>query len=217
MWGKLFITLFFICPVHANEWVVESKTENLRYTQIMTPTILWVSKCFWNKIEEFPKVPSGIDLFWELRKVPNISLPDYLAHLQENLSIEFPTFILGVIYLDRFLIKTNAELTLYNIHQLFLVSLLTAVKMNEDHTYGHSVNKYFSMYGAVSLKRLNYLEKEFVKELGFNLEVSPESFLLVVKQVMYNITDNMNFVLPASEITVHYVYSRDEPVPHLRH
>ena len=64
-------------------------------------------------------------------------------------------------------------LTNYNIHRILFISILTAIKYNEDSVYS---NKYYSEVAGVSLKELNLMENSFIELLDFKLFVTEEEF-----------------------------------------
>ncbi|KAG8065566.1 hypothetical protein GUJ93_ZPchr0004g39900, partial [Zizania palustris] len=61
----------------------------------------------------------------------------------------------------------------YSVHRLLITAVLAAVKFMDDICYN---NAYFAKVGGVSLPEMNYLEVDFLFAVGFDLNVSPETF-----------------------------------------
>ena len=104
---------------------------------------------------------------------PKISIYEYVSRIQKYCSIEKNIIILGLIYIDRICDINRLRLTNYNIHRILFISILIALKYNEDSIYS---NKYYSEVAGVSLKELNSMESSFLELLDFKLFVSEEEF-----------------------------------------
>jgi hypothetical protein len=68
---------------------------------------------------------------------PKISIGDFVNKIIKFSKTSESTFILALIYLDRFCKLNDYILTDYNTHRLFLTSLLIAKKYNEDNFYSN--------------------------------------------------------------------------------
>lgn len=106
-----------------------------------------------------------------LKRVPQISLLEYIMRISKYLNLEESTYILAIIYLDKFL--TKVPLTENNIHKLLLTSFLIAAKMNEDIII-HNI--YFAKVGGVQLATITQMESEFLEILDFQIYVGLEEF-----------------------------------------
>jgi biotin synthase-related radical SAM superfamily protein len=106
-------------------------------------------------------------------EVPNITLSKYLERMKKYMKLEDNSIILGLIYLDRFCRKTKIILTDYNTHRLLFISILTAVKYQEDKFY---TNKLYAQVCGVKTTVLNQMEYEFVIGMGFEFYVSVSLF-----------------------------------------
>ena len=115
--------------------------------------------------KEFP------ELFSE--RIPKISLYDYISRIQKNSLYEKSTMILSLIYIDRLCDLNNFNLTFYNIHKIFFISSLIAIKYNEDSIYS---NKYYSEIAGIPLEELNLMENYFIKLIDYNFFVSENEF-----------------------------------------
>ena len=104
---------------------------------------------------------------------PKISIYEYVSRIQKYCAIEKNIIILGLIYIDRICDINRLRLTNYNIHRILFISILIALKYNEDSIYS---NKYYSEVAGVSLKELNSMENSFLELLDFKLFVSEEEF-----------------------------------------
>ena len=104
---------------------------------------------------------------------PKISIYEYVSRIQKYCAIEKNIIILGLIYIDRICDINRLRLTNYNIHRILFISILIALKYNEDSIYS---NKYYSEVAGVSLKELNSMEISFLELLDFKLFVSEEEF-----------------------------------------
>ena len=106
-------------------------------------------------------------------KIPTISLYDYISRIQKYSFCEKNTLILSLIYIDRFCELNNINLTNQNIHRIFFISNLIAIKYNEDLIYS---NKYYSEIAGISFEEINLMENYFLKLIDFNLFVSKDEF-----------------------------------------
>jgi len=87
--------------------------------------------------------------------------------------------IVSLIYIDRvFEINPKACLNRLNVHKFVLISMMIAIKFNEDDCY---TNKFYAEVGGLTLKELNILELEFCKLIRFKFHVLEEEFNLYIK------------------------------------
>ena len=98
-----------------------------------------------------------------------ITLEDYLDRLVKGLGITNTVMICAIIYLERL----QADINIFTIHKLMLVSLLLSSKFVEDETYK---NKYWSRIGGISLSILNRLEKFYLIKIKNNLYIHTTEF-----------------------------------------
>ena len=120
-------------------------------------------------------------LYFVSIRLPSISLESYVEYLLcsgiviiENID---GLCVHSLIFLQR-LLKCDIRFDLYTCHRFVLTSLLLASKIYED---DYCVNLYWAKIGGVSLSNLNHMELEFVKFVSFNLFVSKELFLSLIK------------------------------------
>ena len=108
------------------------------------------------------------------KKIPNVSIQNYLDRLAKYSKIENNTLLLVLIYIDRICELNKIRLNYFNIHKLILGGLLIAIKYNEDDYFS---NTFYSKVGGVTQKEINNLEYEFLTLIDFNLYVSDELFI----------------------------------------
>jgi hypothetical protein len=98
-----------------------------------------------------------------------ITLEDYLDRLINSLCITNSVMICAIIYLERL----RADINIFTIHKMMLVSLLISSKFLEDENYK---NKYWSRFGGISLSMLNRLEKIYLIKIKNELYVDTNEF-----------------------------------------
>ena len=104
--------------------------------------------------------------------IPNISLYNYIYRIQKYSEVEDNTLILALIYIDR-ICCNNFIINYYNIHKILLVSVVFAIKYNEDNYY---TNSYYSKIGGIKINEFNALEKEFAQIIDFQFYVKKSLF-----------------------------------------
>ena len=113
------------------------------------------------------------ELIFNTNSIPKISIYNYLLRIQKYSNIEKNTLIISLIYIDRLCKISHLTLTYYNIHRIIFISILIAIKYNEDCFYD---NNYYSKIAGVNTKELNCLEITFVEMCKFKLFVPFEIF-----------------------------------------
>ncbi|TVU28995.1 hypothetical protein EJB05_20537 [Eragrostis curvula] len=107
---------------------------------------------------------------------PGISVRAYTARIARFAGCSPACYVVAYVYLDRFL-RRGRRLALavdsYSVHRLLITSVLAAVKFMDDICYN---NAYFAKVGGISLVEMNYLEVDFLFGVGFDLNVTPETF-----------------------------------------
>uniref|UniRef100_A0A0A9HGY2 Cyclin n=1 Tax=Arundo donax TaxID=35708 RepID=A0A0A9HGY2_ARUDO len=85
-------------------------------------------------------------------------------------------YVVAYAYLDRLLRRGRRgalAVDSYSVHRLLITAVLAAVKFMDDVCYN---NSYFARVGGISLPEMNYLEVDFLFGVGFDLNLSPETF-----------------------------------------
>lgn len=115
------------------------------------------------------------DSIFNVKISPPMGFLDYLLRIEKYLEPEKSSIILAVIYIDY--LFSNSALNLYIswriIYKLFFISLLVAIKFNEDDHYN---NCFFAKVGGISIQELNMLEAEFCKLIDFDFFVDEDNF-----------------------------------------
>ena len=105
--------------------------------------------------------------------IPKISIYDYLNRIQYYSSIEIPTLICSLIYIDRICQIAGITLTYYNIHRIVFAAILTSIKYNEDVFFD---NNYYAQIAGIRNKELKLIEFHFLELLDFNLFIKNEQY-----------------------------------------
>lgn len=105
--------------------------------------------------------------------IPSIKLIKYLERILHYTEAEESTFIIALIYIDRIGKISNVILTPFNVHKLIFVSILLAIKYNEDTIYNFN---YYSLISGISIIELQQLEIDFVILLKFKLYINKIEF-----------------------------------------
>ncbi|CAN6235796.1 unnamed protein product [Urochloa humidicola] len=108
---------------------------------------------------------------------PDISVRAYMARIARFAGCSPACYVAAYVYLDRLLRRGGRRRALavdsYSVHRLLITAVLAAVKFMDDVRYN---NAYFARVGGISLPEMNYLEVDFLFAVGFDLNVSPETF-----------------------------------------
>ena len=107
---------------------------------------------------------------------PGISVRAYVARIARFAGCSPACYVVAYIYLDRLLQRARRfalAVDSYSVHRLLITTVLAAVKFMDDVCYN---NAYFAKVGGISLVEMNYLEVDFLFGVGFDLNVTPETF-----------------------------------------
>ena len=107
------------------------------------------------------------------KKIPSISLNDYIERLLKYGKTFNEIIIIILIYLDTITAKHKINLNYYNIHKLIFGAFIVAIKFHEDEYY--SMN-YYSKLGGISKKEAINLEYEFMNLIDFKLFVNQQLY-----------------------------------------
>jgi hypothetical protein len=124
-------------------------------------------------VENYSKDASPvIDCFYA-KKIPSMSMEDYLNRIIKYSELQDSSLIISIIYIIKTCDRNNYILNFNNIHRILLTSVIVAIKYNEDDFYK---NTQYSKIGGIPLDELNRLEYEFCSSLDFNLHVDVETY-----------------------------------------
>ena len=107
------------------------------------------------------------------KKVPAITIKNYLERLIKYTKIESTTLVLILIFIDRVCDINKIRLNYFNIHKLIIASMLVSIKYNEDDYFS---NEFYAKVGGIRMTEMNKLEYEFLCLIEFNLFVNEEVF-----------------------------------------
>ena len=111
--------------------------------------------------------------YFMLKKIPSISIKDFLFRLTKYSKISESTLVIILIYIDRMCHKYNFKITYYNIYKLMLAAMVVAIKYNEDEFY---TLDFYGKLGGISKFEMNILEYEFACMINFKLYITEELF-----------------------------------------
>ena len=96
----------------------------------------------------------GASMF-DCKKIPDISLEEYLHRVQKLTRFLAERLIVGVGIMARYMEQEQFALNWLNVHRLLLSCLVLAVKLHDDHYYD---NKAFQTAGGVNIVMLEKYE-----------------------------------------------------------
>lgn len=144
------------------------------------PLIIGVAKVIEQVIEQNTKMENYSKIIqyqskmcFSTRIIPQISIEDYLDRIVFYTGCEESTLIISLIYIDRITNCGNIVLSQYNVHRLLFMSLLYAIKYNEDQIYK---NNFYAKIAGVTVTELSNIENEFMDQIKFNFFVSEEEY-----------------------------------------
>ena len=111
------------------------------------------------------KLLSQQKMSFNTNNIPNITIQKYLERIFK--------YTIALIYIDRINQISNIIITPYNIHRIIFISVLLAIKYNEDITFDFD---YYAQVAGISIDELKSLEIEFVCLVKFKLYINKEQF-----------------------------------------
>ena len=100
------------------------------------------------------KLLSQQKMSFNTNNIPNITIQKYLERIFKYTEAEESTFIIALIYIDRINQISNIIITPYNIHRIIFISVLLAIKYNEDITFDFD---YYAQVAGISIDELKSL------------------------------------------------------------
>jgi hypothetical protein len=107
------------------------------------------------------------------KKIPSISLNDYIERLLKYSKAFNEIIIIVLIYLDTICAKHKINLNYYNIHKLIFAAFIVAIKFHEDEYYSFN---YYAKLGGILKKEVIILEYEFMNLIDFKLFVNQQLY-----------------------------------------
>lgn len=108
-----------------------------------------------------------------LRRVPNITLSEYITYILEHTNINISTIIIAIIYIDMFCEKYKYVLCFNNIYLIFLTACLLSIKFNEDK---YISSEFYAEICEIPVEYLNELEKYLCLKLRYSLYVEDTEY-----------------------------------------
>ena len=119
---------------------------------------------------------------FDLKRIPFISLYDYIYRIIKFTHIDDNTLIKALIYIDLFNRNNKYIISYFNIHKLIFVAIVLSVKYSES---CFLTNKSYAKIGGININELNNLEIKFCKYINYRLYISEELFEKYSKHI-YN-------------------------------
>ena len=157
-----------------NSGIIEQKNEAANEKSFLISKI--ISEIFIDKCEEGKSnIESKMYLLkpFTSRKIPKISIKDFLDRLLKYGKTFNEIAIILFIYIDKICNKHKINLNYYNIHKLILAAFIVAIKFHEDKYYSMS---YYAKLGGISTKEAIKLEYEFISLIDFKLFVDQKVY-----------------------------------------
>ena len=108
-----------------------------------------------------------------LKKIPSISVINYIERLFKYSKLSEEIMILVLIYIDIIRARHKIDLNYYNIHKIIFASFIVTIKFHEDDYFSLD---YFSKLGGIPKKEIINLEYEFLKLIDFNLFIKDDLY-----------------------------------------
>jgi hypothetical protein len=106
-------------------------------------------------------------------RIPGVSVNDYLKRIAKYSRCSPESFVITLIYLDRYTAYTGIPVCYRNVHRLLITIVMVAAKLRDDIYYS---NAYYASIGGVTLKELNALEAEMLRCLEWKTWVEPRLY-----------------------------------------
>ncbi|XP_062181217.1 cyclin-P3-1 [Phragmites australis] len=107
------------------------------------------------------------------QRVPELSIKLYAERIFKYAQCSPSCFVLGLIYMERYLQQPNIYMTSLSVHRLLITSVVIAAKFTDDSFFN---NAYYGKVGGISTREMNRLELDLLFSLDFRLKVSLETF-----------------------------------------
>eukprot|EP00826_Nyctotherus_ovalis_P062293 TRINITY_DN8988_c0_g1_i2.p1 TRINITY_DN8988_c0_g1~~TRINITY_DN8988_c0_g1_i2.p1 ORF type:complete len:214 (-),score=26.57 TRINITY_DN8988_c0_g1_i2:265-906(-) len=119
---------------------------------------------------------------FESIEAPRVSIAEYLIHFTLYAECSDACLIFSFIYIDKLLHNVPGFwLNQRNIHRVLLISIVLAIKYLDDI---YADNFVYAKIGGIPLDEFNYLEKELLALLNFDLYVSPQLYFCYLRELL---------------------------------
>mmetsp|Transcript_1137 Transcript_1137/g.2474 ORF Transcript_1137/g.2474 Transcript_1137/m.2474 type:complete len:237 (+) Transcript_1137:165-875(+) len=163
-------------PMPSMAEFTQQMKEDAENQQCLVPI---VAKLLAKLVEENDKLPADKEItVFHAQKAPAVNVLDYAERIAKYSSCSYCCFVVGVIYMDRFIRQQRAlqrdfRVNSLNVHRLMLSSIMVAAKFLDDFYYS---NEFWAKIGGVPNSELNTLELEFLFLTNFELHVKRETY-----------------------------------------
>mmetsp|Transcript_57660 Transcript_57660/g.151744 ORF Transcript_57660/g.151744 Transcript_57660/m.151744 type:complete len:247 (+) Transcript_57660:339-1079(+) len=143
------------------------------------PLVGIVAKLVAKLVDANDKLPADREItVFHAQKAPAVNVVDYAERIAKYSSCSSCCFVVGIIYIDRFIEQQKAQnrefrMNSLNVHRLMLSSIMVAAKFLDDFYYS---NEFWAKIGGVPNNELNTLELEFLFLTNFDLHVRREVY-----------------------------------------
>lgn len=117
---------------------------------------------------------------FNVKNVPKLSIGDFIYRITFYTKVSYETLISSLILMEKYCIKNQIIITIYNIHRLLFSSILINIKFMEDKVFS---NHFYSKICGVNLKDLNKMEYEFICGIQFEIYIEKEYFYEFQKSI----------------------------------
>ena len=155
---------------NAEEFNVDIENEKIKEREKMIKSISYILSEITNLSKTNTNYNTINDIF-NPKKMPNISISDYINRIIEYTNIEENTLICALIYIDS--ISKIKKITIYNIYKILFSAVLISIKFNEDEIYP---NNFYAQIAGVPSQELLQMEHEFLILINFNLLIDENKF-----------------------------------------
>jgi hypothetical protein len=155
---------------NAEEFNVDIENEKIKEREKMIKSISYILSEITNLSKTNTNYNTINDIF-NPKKMPNISISDYINRIIEYTNIEENTLICALIYIDS--ISNKKKITISNIYKILFSAVLISIKFNEDEIYP---NNFYAQIAGVPSQELLQMEHEFLILINFNLLIDENKF-----------------------------------------
>ena len=144
----------------------------------------FISENIINKINKnlknFPNISRNPEDTLFSESVPNISISNFFKRILKYTTIEDSTLIAIVIYLKRFLKKSQLIICYNNIYNCILGLTVLAIKYNENVMFK---NDYYAQIAGLDVKELTQYEYYLFRKLNYKLHILDSEYYDVVRKI----------------------------------
>ena len=162
--------------IYSTENLINIKTKKEQFSEISFPFSKIISELLTDICEEYKSnIESKLALLKPFisKKIPSISINDYLERLLKYSKTFNEIIIIILIYLDTICAKHKINLNYYNIHKLIFGAFIVSIKFHEDEYFSLG---FYAKLGGISKKEAINLEYEFMNLIDFKLFVNQQLY-----------------------------------------